>query len=274
MQIVKLKNGLGLNVQVLNPEGIETVLMVHGMFGNLSHFYLTIAPFIASDYKVVLFDLKSQGRSDKIETGYDLKTFAEDVIGLADALGLEKIHLLGYSLGSLVVLKCAMDFPTRVGKVVVIEIPDKAKDPFLARGLYTYEHFQRFVLYLNTDIRENFFRSKRQMMTTFKMHEYIYNHTTFSEDMNNEKEFDKDDYAKIVSPLMIAFGAESVCFCEFERIKNWVPFADVYLEEGGHGFFLEKAEICSQRILRFLKSPDVFPNPLMTINSTAIAESC
>ena len=87
MQIVKLKNGLGLNVQVLNPEGIETVLMVHGMFGNLSHFYLTIAPFIASDYKVVLFDLKSQGRSDKIETGYDLKTFAEDVIGLADALG-------------------------------------------------------------------------------------------------------------------------------------------------------------------------------------------
>jgi len=262
MQIVKLKNGLGLNVQILNPEGNKAIIMVHGMFGNLSHFYLTIAPFIARDFKVVLFDLKSQGRSDKMETGYDLKTFAEEVVGLADALGLEKVHLLGYSFGCLVALKCAMDFPDRVDKVVTIEIPDKSKVPFLDRGLYTYEHFHHFVIYLNTDVRENFFRSKRQMMNTFKMHEYIYNNTTFSEDMTNEKEFEQDDYAKIKSPVLLAFGQSSVCCRELERIKTWIPFADIYLEDGGHDFFLEKTEICSQRIVKFLKSSETFRNPL------------
>jgi|GEM_PF-800518 len=273
MQIVKLKNGLGLNVQVLNPEGREAIIMIHGMFGNLAQYYLTIAPFIAKEYKVILFDLKSQGRSDRMETGYDLKTFAEEVVGLADSLGLEKVHLLGYSFGCLIALKCAMEFPERIGKVVTIEVPDKSREPLMARGSYTYDHFNYFVHYLNTDVRENFFRSKRQMQNTFNMYEYVFNHTTFAEDMNNEKEFQQADFAKIKSPVLLAFGRESICCKELVRIMNWIPFTDIYLEEGSHDFFVEKVEQSSKRIIEFLNSSASFSNPSFESTDQAIAPS-
>lgn len=254
MQIVNLKSELDLNVEILNPEGIETVVMLHGMFGNMAQFYLTIAPAISKHYKVVLFDLKSHGRSSKKNCGYDLKTMAAELIELIDALGLEKVHLLGHSYGSLIALKCAMDFPERVNKVIAIEVPDKPRIPFQERGTYTFDDFWRFVEYLNAHIRKNFFRSKRQIQQTFNTYEYMFNHTTFSHDMNSEEEFLYEDYQKIESPVLLGFGHSSVCIGEFERIKNWITHLDVYLDEGDHGFFMDKPEESSMRFLEFLSA--------------------
>jgi pimeloyl-ACP methyl ester carboxylesterase len=255
MQIVKLKNGSGINVQILNPDGKEAIILLHGMFGNMAQLYLTIAPFIARQYKVVLFDLKSQGRSDRVDTGYSLQIFAEELMELADELALTKVHLLGYSFGALIALKCGMEFPERIGKIIAIEVPDKSKDPFCPRGAYTYEYFQHFVTHVHAVHRENFFRNKRQMQNHFLMHEYIFNHTSFSEDMNNEEEFQQSHFEKIKAPVLLAFGQHSICFSELERIKDWIPCVDIYIEEGGHDFFLNKVEKSSARILKFLNSP-------------------
>lgn len=274
MQIVKLKSGLGLNVLTLNPEGAETVIMIHGMFGNLSHFYLTIAPHFAANYKVVLFDLKSQGKSEKRDTGYDVQTFAEEVIELADALGIQKAHLLGYSFGCLVALKCAMDYPERVGKVIAIEVPDKAVEPCIPKGQYTYEHFEHFVRYLNTNVRDNFFHNRRHLMNTFKMHEYIHNHTSFPEDFDREKEFDQSDFDRISSPVLLAFGIESVCMREFHRIKTMIPFMDYCLENGGHAFFSSDPAYYAAKMVNFLESDKPFLNPFrQTLPQQSLPES-
>lgn len=256
MHIVKLSNGSGIHVKVLNPEGRETVFMLHGMFGNLAQFYLTLAPFIANHYRVVLFDLKSQGKSDRVATGYDLKTLAEELVDLMDKLDISKAHLLGYSFGALIVLKCAMLFPDRIGKVIAIEVPDKSKVPFSARGSYTYAHFEHFMNYIHVIFRENFFRSKRQIHNQFSMYEYIFNSTSFSDDMNNEEEFQQADLAQIKAPVLLAFGKESICCQELNRIKDWIPVVDIYLEEGDHDFFLNRVEQCSDRIVSFLKMSD------------------
>lgn len=258
MHIVKLTNGSGINVKVLNPEGQETVLMLHGMFGNLAQFYLTIAPLIANHYKVVLFDLKSQGKSDRITTGYDLKTLAEELIDLMDKLDINKAHLLGYSFGALIVLKCAMIFPERVGKIVAIEVPDKAQVPFGTRGSYTYAHFEHFMGYVNATFRDNFFRSKRQIHNQFSMYEYIFNSTSFADDMNNEEEFQQVHFAQIQSPILLAFGKESICCRELNRIKDWIPAVDIYVEDGNHDFFLDRAEKSSERIINFLQQSENF----------------
>ncbi len=260
MQLVKLKSNLELNVQILNTEANKTVFMIHGMFGNLAQFYLTIAPLVAQKYKVVLFDLKSQGRSMKKEVGYDFNSLAQEVIELADALGYEKFSVLGYSFGCWVAFRCAINFPDRIEKVIAIELPDWPKGRMIERGSYKPEHFMDFVNYLNTDVRDNFYKNKRQLRAAYLMYDYIFNYTTFSEDMNNEKELQREDCERIKAPVLLAFGRKSVCFNELLRIATWIPFADVYAEDGSHDFFLEKTQICSERIVAFLDSSNEFAN--------------
>jgi len=256
MQLVKLKSGLELNVQILNSEAEKTVFMIHGMFGNLAQFYLTIAPIVAQKYKVVLFDLKSQGRSQRKESGYDFDSFAQEVIELANVFGCYKFSVLGYSFGCWVALRCQKNYPERIEKIVAIEIPDWQKNPMVTRGFYTEGHFMEFVSYVNNNVRENFFGNKRQMRNMYSMHDYVFNHTTFSEDMNRERELQKEDFDEIEAPILLAFGRHSVCFCELMRIVKWIPYADVYVEEGGHDFFLEKTNVCAERIIDFLDAID------------------
>ena len=115
-----------LHVQELNPDGPETIIMVHGMFSNLAVYYFNIAPMLAKHYRVVLFDMKGHGMSEKVRTGYDLTSMTDDLRDLMDALGIEKAHLAGYSYGGLVALKMAARFPERVGKLAIIEGPERA----------------------------------------------------------------------------------------------------------------------------------------------------
>lgn len=246
--------GLNLNVHISDSSPQETIVMVHGMFGNLSQFYLTIAPLFSKKYRVVIFDLKSHGRSDKSPSGYDLDTLSNELRLLMDALNIPIAHILGFSYGALIALKFAMKYPARTKKIIAIEVPDKPKYPFKSRGDYTFDDFWGFVVHLHTNIKENFFRSKRQVMNTFKIYDYLFNHSTFSEDMNKENEFLKNDYEQVLSPVLLSYGRQSNCICELHRIKDWIPDVSIYLEDGDHGFFMENVEKFTNTSIEFLSA--------------------
>ena len=131
MPVINLPN-VRLHVQELNPEGQETIVMVHGMFSNLAVYYFTIAPMLAKHFRVVLFDMKGHGMSEKVQTGYDLTSMTGDLLNLMHVLGIEKAHLAGYSYGGLVAMKMATRFPERVGKLAIIEGPDPTEQEVLA----------------------------------------------------------------------------------------------------------------------------------------------
>ena len=261
MQLVKIASGLELNVLILNPEAEKTIFMIHGMFGNLAQFYLTFAPLVAQKNRVVLFFQKSQGRSQRSESGYDFFSFSTDVVELADAIGCDKFSVLGYSFGCWVALRLGSNYPDRIEKIVTLEIPDWPKIPVMPKGSYTPEHFMDFVHYLNTDVRENFFRNTRQMRGTYLMYDYIFNYTSFSEDMNNEKAPQRKDFESVKAPILFAFGRHSVCFNELMRVAPWARSAEIYVEDGSHDFFLSKVDILAQRINDFLAGTERPVNP-------------
>src|ERR1044072_9968694 len=98
----------------MNAGAPETILMVHGMFTNLSIYYFNIAPILAQQFHVVLYDLKGHGMSGRSSHGYDLQTMSNELVELMDNLGLDTVHLAGYSYGGLIALKAAMCFPERI----------------------------------------------------------------------------------------------------------------------------------------------------------------
>ena len=51
-------------------------------------------------YQVILFDYRGVGRTDKPDIRYSIGMLADDTVGLMDALGIRKAHIMGTSMGS------------------------------------------------------------------------------------------------------------------------------------------------------------------------------
>jgi pimeloyl-ACP methyl ester carboxylesterase len=112
------------------------VVMVHGL-GGTSTFYEAQARTLQASHRVIRFDLEGHGRSPLVGTP-NIATWAADVLALCDHLGIEQFHLVGHSMGTLVVQHLAAQAPERVQRVallgVVRELPDAARENTRARA--------------------------------------------------------------------------------------------------------------------------------------------
>ena len=95
--------------------GRMPVLLVHGNGGDRTHWVQTL-PHLARDRRTVSFDLRGMGESDAPTDGsYALDALVDDVILLADALGLGRFILVGHSFGGTVVAAACRRIPERLG---------------------------------------------------------------------------------------------------------------------------------------------------------------
>ena len=94
------------------------VLFVSGLGGVASFWQDQVAVF-AKRFEVVTFDHRGFGESDPSRLGYTVERMATDVIGLMEALGIRRGHIVGHSTGGAVAQTIAIEHPTRVGSVVL-----------------------------------------------------------------------------------------------------------------------------------------------------------
>jgi pimeloyl-ACP methyl ester carboxylesterase len=96
------------------------VLAIHGLGGTKGSFLLTVAA-LSDHFRVLAVDLPGFGDSDKpIGASYDPHFFAGAMIGLLDALELDRVDLIGNSLGGRVALEVALQAPERVGRLALL----------------------------------------------------------------------------------------------------------------------------------------------------------
>lgn len=74
---------------------------------------------LALRYRVITFDNRGMGRTTAGTADWSIDRFADDAAGLMDGLGLEKAHVMGWSLGGDVALSLAVRHPDRVDKLVL-----------------------------------------------------------------------------------------------------------------------------------------------------------
>lgn len=101
------------------PNG-ETILFVHGLGANLTHFEYVAPPLAADGYRVCGLDLPGFGLSGKPHRTYTVKYLSDAILRLMDHLGVERATLAGHSLGGLVVSDAALRAPQRVERLVLI----------------------------------------------------------------------------------------------------------------------------------------------------------
>ena len=95
------------------------VLLLHGSPGSSADF-LTLGPALASDYRVLAPDLPGFGHSTRVVSDYSLRAHAGYALDLLRHLDLEKVHVVGFSMGGGVALEIARQDPDRLRSLTLL----------------------------------------------------------------------------------------------------------------------------------------------------------
>lgn len=102
---IKMKDGVNIFVEDLNPEGRKSIVFLHGWPGNHSLFEYQLNVLPKLGYRCIAMDQRGFGNSDKPYYGYDYNTLSDDVRGVVEALDLHDFALAGHSTGGAIALR-------------------------------------------------------------------------------------------------------------------------------------------------------------------------
>jgi esterase len=250
MPIIKINNR-DVHIQELNKEAAKTVLLVHGMFSNLSVYFFNIAPILAEHFHVVMYDLKSHGMSERAPEGYDLNSMTDDLYALMETLNLNTVHLAGYSFGGLIALKMALRFPEKINKLTIIEAPDPNDDK--ARGIiddYSREFLEHYIENFTDTTRVKM--GERQLERNHQMYEYLFYQTSIKNDMMAEKDFFNDpEITAIRKDTLLLYGSGSNCIETGKQLNGMIKNSTLIPVNGDHNIPIQEPVLIGNMITSF-----------------------
>lgn len=128
-------DGLDLFAKSYGPESAPlAVLCLHGLTRNHKDFEPMIAA-LPPQYRYIAVDVRGRGQSayDPNPKNYAPPVYAKDMLGLIDKLGLQKVALIGTSMGGLISILMIRSAPGRVAGIVLNDVGPAVEKTGLAR---------------------------------------------------------------------------------------------------------------------------------------------
>ncbi len=97
----------------------EPLVMINGAGATVEWMYAFI-PVYSSEYRVILYDHRDTGKSDKTYTPHTIATMSDDLAGLLDAIGIDSVHVQGTSMGGMVAQEFALRHPEKVRSLTLM----------------------------------------------------------------------------------------------------------------------------------------------------------
>jgi 3-oxoadipate enol-lactonase len=130
-------NGITINY-ALEGDGPETVVLVNGLADELESWGYQTPALVGAGFRVLSFDNRGVGESDKPAGPYTTRLFAEDTKALVDSLGISDFHLLGVSMGGMIVQEYVLAYPGDV-RSLIPACTYAAPGPFCSRMFSLWE---------------------------------------------------------------------------------------------------------------------------------------
>jgi pimeloyl-ACP methyl ester carboxylesterase len=108
--------------------GGTPMVLVHGIGATLDHWGLVL-PVLAATRRVIALDLPGFGRSEKPDRHYNPQSFVEALRAFLDALGLDRIVLVGHSMGGAITAEFTLTYPGRIERLVLVDAAGMTRMP-------------------------------------------------------------------------------------------------------------------------------------------------
>jgi len=121
-------NGITLHVVQAGPADGEVVILLHGFPEFWRGWKKQIPALVQAGYRVWIPDQRGYNLSEKPRgvSAYDIEILARDVVGLIDASGQERVALIGHDWGAAVAWWVAANYPDRLTKLGILNVPHLA----------------------------------------------------------------------------------------------------------------------------------------------------
>lgn len=110
-------NGIKIGYKLVGTG--EPLVMIVGLGNTMDTWPREVVDTLSKKYQLIILDNRGMGRTTANDVTFSYQLFADDVIGLLDALGVKKSHVLGFSMGSTITQKLLLEYPQRFNKAVI-----------------------------------------------------------------------------------------------------------------------------------------------------------
>lgn len=243
--------------EIWGPEDGEPILCVHGSTVYHIIWEKTVPALIDAGYKVITYDQYGRGFSDRPKINYTGDLYTTQIEELRKYLGIEKMHLMGISMGGGISTLYTALYPEATKSMILIASvnPDIIQKGILRTNPYSL--LTRFLALKNSSLKSLINRAKEQF--TYKGVEWAFysvikNRATFY----LEEAFTK--VGKLKLPTLIIWGSNDnvVPSSTSSRLLSYIPHGELHLiPDAGHSPNWEKPEQVNPLILAFLENNSV-----------------
>ena len=128
----------GVRFHVAEAGEGDPLVLLHGWPQNWWCWHRVIPGLVGSGFHLIAPDLRGYGWSERTSGGFEKENFAKDLIALLDAMGLDRVQLVGHDWGAMAGFMACIDTPDRFERYIALGIvhPFREPDPRAALGLW------------------------------------------------------------------------------------------------------------------------------------------
>ena len=260
------------------------IILVHG-FGNKKEHWRAQVGDLSNYFKVIRFDNRGAGKSERPDGPYSMELYADDINALIDYLEIEKAHIIGHSLGGMIVQNFILKYPHRTSKVILINtlsgitlpgVPNEKGIEMYRKNAITSlkelmkDPINKFLEGAKRSYSRSFWKlmvenPKKKFHGIWSVEDLVQeklNNPTTVKDINNQVEALKTHnvYERLPSikneVLILAAEKDKTCTTTMnEKAHELIPYSKlIVIEKAAHQSILEKAPEVNKLIIDFLKT--------------------
>lgn len=247
----------------------EPLVLIAGL-GVGSWVWFKQVPTLAEKFQTIVFDNRGAGRSDKPAGPYTIARMADDVAGLLRALGVERAHVLGASMGGFIAQELALSHPRMTRRLILActsfggrhHVPP-SQEVLQAMGsldgLNTEERARQHIhlAFSSSYIREHPEELERAIQ--LRLANPIPEHAYLGQ-LQAAIGFDAEArVSSIQAPTLVITGDQDMMVPaeNSRRLAARIPGAKLVIIEGaGHSVFIERADTFNRAVIEFLEAAD------------------
>jgi 3-oxoadipate enol-lactonase len=264
MPFVHATDGTRIHYEVTGKSGATPVLMIQGLGASKNAWNLQRIA-MATRFRIISFDNRGAGRSDKPTEPFTLEQMADDALAVLDAAGIETAHVVGASMGGVISQIVAVKYPHRVRSLTLVCTACR-NHPWRQELLQTWAKTaaDKGMIEVGKEAAQWVMspRSFRRLVPAFTWmgplaalrprHSFV----SQIDAILNTREDLVDQLSTITAPTMVIVGNQDILTPrgDSEEIAERIPNAELVVISGAaHGLMMEHSSTFNRILIEFLQ---------------------